>query len=108
MIILLIIGIVLMGIAAAIVVRALRWRSAETSVGLLRRIDKYGFDRRAAADGTTRGSVRDTLDDVATKLGAIFATRSGGRGTQQVARDLVAAGLYNMTPGRFMGYRVLC
>ena len=107
MVILLIIGIVLTGIAAAIVIRALMWRSTETSVGLLRRIDKYGFDRRAA-DGETRGSVRDTLDEVAAKLGAVFATRSGGRGTKQIARDLVAAGLYNMTPGKFMGYRVLC
>ena len=106
MIILLIIGIVLTGIAAAIVIRSVTWKSTETSAGLLRRIDKYGFDRRAR-DGESRGGVRDTLDDVAARLGSVFATKSGARGQQQLARDLVAAGLYNMTPGRFTGYRVL-
>ena len=108
MIILLIIGIVLTGLAAAIVLRGLTWRSTESGVRLLRRIDKYGFDRRAGGDGENRAGVRDTLDGVATRLGSMFAAKSGGRGTQQVARRLVAAGLYNMTPGRFMGYRVLC
>jgi tight adherence protein C len=107
MIILLIIGIVLTGLAAAIVIRGVLWRSSETSAGLLRRIDKYGFDRRAR-DSEGRGGVRDTLDDVAAKLGSVFAAKTGARGTQQIARDLVAAGLYNMTPGKFMGYRVLC
>ena len=108
MIILLIIGIVLTGLAAAIVLRGLLWRSPETTAGLLRRIDKYGFDRQARGDGEARVGVRNTLDDVAAKLGSVFAAKSGGRGTQNVARQLVAAGLYNMTPGKFMGYRVLC
>jgi len=34
--------------------------------------------------------------------------RSDGRSDRAIRKDLVAAGLYNVTPGRFLGYRVLC
>ena len=104
MIILLVIGLVLMGFAASILVRAIWWSSG-SSVGLLRRIDNYGFERAAGEDDER--SVRERLDDVATRVGDMVGTRSGSRGRDQIARDLVAAGLHGVSARTVIGYRAL-
>jgi tight adherence protein C len=106
MILLLIIGIVLAGLAVGTLVSGVMRSSGSGSV-LPRRIQTYGFTRRSAEDEDGSG-VRERLDDVATKMGAVFASRSGGRGTERIRRDLIAAGMYNVTIGKFFGYRILC
>ncbi|HYS69973.1 MAG TPA: type II secretion system F family protein [Gemmatimonadaceae bacterium] len=108
MIILLIIGIVLTGLAIASLARVTVWpRQGIRSAEVPRRVEAYGFTRQER-EGETSGGVRGKLDEVATKLGAAVGGRSDGRSDRVIRKDLVAAGLYNVTPGRFLGYRVLC
>jgi tight adherence protein C len=108
MILLLIIGIVLTGIAVASLARVTTWeRSGQRSVGVQRRVRPYGFTKREESEEGGSG-FRGALDGVATKLGSAVSSRSDSRATDRVRRDLVAAGLYHVKPGRFTGYRVLC
>jgi tight adherence protein C len=107
MVILLIIGIVLTGLAIGSLARVTVWsRPGEVrSAGVPRRVKEYGFTSSEPSEETS-GGFRERLDDVATKLGSAVG---GSRGPDRfVSKDLVAAGLYNVTPGRFLGYRVLC
>jgi tight adherence protein C len=108
MIILLIIGIVLTGLAIASLARVTVWpRQGIRSAEVPQRVEAYGFTRKEREEEAS-GGVRGKLDEVATKLGAAVGGRSDGRSDRAIRRDLVAAGLYNVTPGRFLGYRVLC
>ena len=109
MVLLLIIGIVLTGLAIGTLARVSVWPRGGPfrSAGVPRRVEEYGFSRTDRSEETS-GGVRERLDDVATKLGAAVGGRSGGRGDQLIRKDLIAAGLYNVTPGRFLGYRLLC
>ena len=109
MILLLAIGIVLTGFAVGSVARVTLWpRGRERSVGLLRRVQSYGFEKRERKDEDVPSGVRGKLDQVATKLGSAVGGSKSGRSTERIQRDLIAAGLYHVKPGRFMGYRVLC
>jgi len=109
MILLLIIGILLTGIAGTAIARATVWqRGPQRSAGVLRRVQSYSFTKRERSDEDSSAGVRGKLDDVATKLGAVVTDRSKGRSLERLQRDLIAAGLYHVKPGRFMGYRVMC
>jgi len=109
MIILVIIGILLTGLAIGSLARVTVWpRGGHVrSAGVPRRVEEYGFTKREHGEESS-GGVREKLDDVATTLGAAIGGRSGGRWDQQTKRNLIAAGMYHVTPGRFLGYRVLC
>jgi tight adherence protein C len=108
MIILLIIGIVLTGLAIGSLARVTVWpRQGIRSAEVPRRVEAYGFTRKERKEETS-GGVRGKLDEVATKLGDAVGGRSGGRSGGAIRKDLVAAGLYHVTPGRFLGYRLLC
>ena len=110
MIILLIIGILLTGLAIGSLARvtdlaprrayALR-RRAQTRRGVrLHESSEHG------EEGS--GGLRDKLDDVATSSAPPSAVDPRAGGTERIKRDLIAAGMYSVTPGRFLGYRVLC
>src|SRR6266581_2841504 len=108
MVILPIFGIILCGLAVGIVATSLLApRFRERSARLLGRVDRYGFAQRTEAK-TEGGGVKGKLDEVATKVGGAVASRSSIAGQEDIRRDLLSAGLYNITPGRFLGYRVLC
>jgi tight adherence protein C len=109
MIILLIIGILLTGLAIGSLARVTIWpRGGHVrSAGVPKRVDDYGFTKRDHHEEGS-GGVREKLDNVATTVGAAIGGRSGGRSDQRVKRNLIAAGMYHVTPGRFLGYRVLC
>jgi tight adherence protein C len=108
MILLLIIGVFLTGLAMATLVRVAGWTSSnERSSNVPRRVEQYGFDKRTGGDEESRG-FRGRFDEVASKLGAVVGGSSAGQADRAIRKDLVAAGMYNVTPGRFLGYRVLC
>jgi tight adherence protein C len=107
MILLLVFGVVLTGVAIAMLSRVIVWPGArQSSVGVAPRVEAYGFTA-ADEDEDGAGGVRQKFDDVATKLGAAVGGRSDSRGQSRVRRDLISAGLYNVSVGRFTGYRVL-
>jgi tight adherence protein C len=107
MIILLILGLLLTGFAVALVATAIGSQAPARAHELGGRIGKYGFTGTEEDDEAGAG-VRQRFDSAASRLGAVFEKRSGSRGTEQTRAMLIAAGLYNITPGRFMGYRILC
>jgi tight adherence protein C len=108
MIILPIVGILLAGLAVGIVATSiLAPRFRERSSRLLGRVGNYGFNQRAETK-SEGGGVRERVDDVATKLGSAVASRSSNASNDAIQADLMAAGLYDITPGRFLGYRALC
>jgi tight adherence protein C len=108
MILLLVIGIALTGFASATLLRVLVWSGGvNRSAGVPKRVEAYGFEK-AEQPEEAPGGVRGKLDEVATKIGSIVGARSKDRSNDQIRRDLLAAGLYRVTPGRFTGYRILC
>ena len=107
MILLLVVGVTLTGFAVATLSRVIVWPDVRhSSFGVPRRVEAYGFTG-AEEEEEGSSSVRGKFDDVATKLGTAVGGRRSARGSETLRRNLVAAGLYDVTPGRFTGYRVL-
>jgi tight adherence protein C len=93
--------------SVALVARAVampRVRAAET----MGQIDSYGYTSRGEAAAES-GAVRGTLDEIAGFVGGLFARRLGGGVREaELRNELMSAGLYVMTPKKFLGYRLLC
>ena len=107
MIVLLIIGLVLLGFGLAATLGAFAPRTGPRSGALRKRIQRYSFARASEEpDEDSSGDVRRKVDDVASKVGAAVVERSNSKTIERVRTLLVEAGMYNLTPGRFMGYRV--
>jgi tight adherence protein C len=107
MIILLIIGLGLTVVAVTLVLRAVniaRVRSAET----IETIEAYGFSGRTESVLVKSGrNARTTVDDYVSRLGDLFARHINALSSEQARKDLVAAGLYTLTPRKFIGYRAI-
>jgi tight adherence protein C len=107
MIILLIIGLGLTVVAVTLVLRAVniaRVRSAET----IETIEAYGFSGRTESVLVKSGrNARTTVDDYVSRLGDLFARHISALSSEQARKDLVAAGLYTLTPRKFIGYRAI-
>jgi tight adherence protein C len=104
-VLLLLLASLLIGAAVSLGARALVFsRGARTR--RLEQIGAYGFDAEEAVSGETR-SLRARLDELATRVGEIadhYVKRTSDR---ELRRQLSAAGLYRMTPRKFLGYRLL-
>jgi tight adherence protein C len=101
----LLLGLALAGASAVLVARAAvmpRLRASES----LSRIGSYGFTAQQVEEGRPR-SARNAVDNIAGVLGGA-AGRFGGFREASIRRELVAAGIYGLTPRKFLGYRVLC
>ena len=98
------IGILLVGAAAAFVVRALVVQRLRTTEAL-GQISEYGY--RGGAPGARPTSLRASVDRIASGLGNFFGARiSSGR--EEILRNLLrSAGVYSTSPRMFMGYRAL-
>ena len=106
MLLLLLMGLGLAGASVALVARGVvmpRLRASET----LSRIGSYGFSSSQQDGETKTGAARNALDGVAGSLGSVAGRFSGFR-EASMRRDLVQAGIYNLAPRKFLGYRVLC
>ena len=100
-------SLVLLALVAATVVLVARavalpkLRSAER----LRGIDAYGYHASPVATAPERGA---TLPELASRVGAAIAPRlKGGISTDDLRREILAAGMYRLTPTALLGYRVL-
>src|SRR5919204_4261876 len=116
MVLILLIGLLLFGAAAALALRAVvmpRIRAGET----LAMIDSYTFSAgsedeaglaaAAAAAQRPRLSLRSRFDALATAVGNLLSDRLPERKFEEIRTQLVAAGRYTTTAGQFLGYRVL-
>src|SRR4051794_10407378 len=105
MLIFLLLGLLLIVACATLVARAV----ALPHVRATRRLESladYGFEARVRPEEPAR-RVMGMLDDIARALGAAFAGRANGLTEMQVRRELMAAGLHQLSPSTFIGYRVL-
>jgi tight adherence protein C len=104
----LVMALLLLGTAAALVVRAVAMPRMRTSA-TLGQIDDYGYaTRRASSAGTAHPSaVRRRVDSLAQRVGIFLASRVRGMREADVRLELMAAGIYDIPAKRFMGYRAL-
>jgi tight adherence protein C len=97
-------SLLLVGFAVTVVLRTFaqaRVRAAET----LSQIDDYGFAGGGTADAAT--APRPTLDGVASSIGEALASRLGTLREAELRKRLVAAGMFTVTPRKFVGYQVI-
>jgi tight adherence protein C len=102
MILLLLIGVALAGIASALIARAaLGSRIGETPQ--VAQIRRYGFARSRGEQA--KEAITGFFGRAAESVGGRLATEPGK--AEELRRNLVSAGIYKVTPGRFIGYRIL-
>ena len=104
----LVIGLALASWAFYLVARAVNMPRMRT-VENIAKIDSYGYSRSADSAQAAEDSspMRGALDDIAGAVGSVVAGRFAGNREQEVRNHLMAAGLYGMTPRRFIGYQTL-
>jgi tight adherence protein C len=105
MIILLIVGVLMLAVAVALVTSAVvepRVRRSEH----ISQIEAYGYTSQAG-DVRARKPARKTIDDLAGSLGDWVATRVLSIKEEEIQRELIAAGYFNIGARKFLGYRVL-
>jgi tight adherence protein C len=104
MIIFLLLGLVLTGVAVALAVRTLAFGQLRRRDALAQ-IDSYGFSRRGASPARGRPSLRETADRLATVIGTT-ALRGQPERERKLRVLLRRAGWYTTTPALFLGYRI--
>ena len=107
MIILLVIGILLLGGAIGVVAHVLSPGRQDPAEGLTH-IERYGFRKRPEEAEESGGRMLSGLDSVASRLGAAVGGKSAAFDLSAIQTQLTAAGMYKTTPGKFLGYRILC
>jgi tight adherence protein C len=102
------IGVLLLAVSAAFVVRAIALTRIRTSAHL-RQIDTYGFSANAPESSSSielpSPNLRAHLDRLAGLIGR--ATKGSGWRTPVDLRSLRAAGVYSLSTDAFHGYRVM-
>ena len=103
MIVILLVGLALLGIAAALCTRALSFNRVETAERL-RSIEMYGF--RSPVDGAD-ASPRFDMGTIAEQIGRTMSGRLKNVDLVKMRRDLLGAGFYTMTAEAYLGYRII-
>lgn len=106
MFLLLITGIMLFGAAATLVSRAV----ALPRMRALERVDQiaaYGFHAQPEEQPSQERAFTGGLNSIARALGTFVASRTANLSEAELRRELMSAGLYNLSPLTLMGYRVL-
>ena len=102
MILLLLIGLALAGIATVLIARA-AFGSGSGETSQVSQIRRYGFTR--SRGDQAKEAVSGIVGRAAESVGAKLQTQP--EKTSELRRQLVSAGMYGVTPGKFHGYRLL-
>ena len=107
----LLIGLVLVGCATALCLRAAGIHRANVRETLAS-VDWYGFRAQPQAgatgsDGAPGAGLLPRLDVIATRIGGVASGKLDSLREDEVRKQLRAAGIYGLMPRRFIGYRVL-
>jgi len=105
MVIVAILAILLFAVAAWFAVSAMLAPQIRRSENL-EQIEAYGYTGSAAIGKADR-EVRKSLDLVAAAIGDALARRVRSLREEEIQRQLIAAGFFNIGARRFFGYRVL-
>jgi tight adherence protein C len=106
MVVALILGLLFLGLCVAALVRLASLRRIRT-VERLSAIEDYGFDARGVAPVLPVQAGTKGLTGYITRLGEVVSRRFGGVSEDQLRAELMAAGIYNISPRTLLGYRVL-
>jgi tight adherence protein C len=106
MILLLIFGVALLGLAVAALLRGMTVRRVKTSERLAA-IDEYGFSAESTAPEIVLSGDSEGVAGFVSAVGAAFAQRVGSVREEDIRAELMAAGMYNMSPRMLIGYRVI-
>src|SRR5262249_50160343 len=104
MILTLLIGLVLAGVAVTLLSRAFmasRMRAADT----LGQINQEGFSGRPGMSEV--GGIRGFFDETAASVGSFLLNRLHLFDPDALRKSLVAAGMYEWTPRMLMGYQAM-
>ena len=104
MILLLLIGLILLATAVVLITRGVisaRLRTADN----LGQIGRYGFARTTELQPT--GGIHGFLDSAAAGVGQFLTERLGLMDEERLRKNLVSAGMYNMSPRMVIGYQLL-
>ena len=96
-------GVLLLGAGVAILVVNLRKSSG---TGLVDQIGTYGYVAETTGGSEAEAPARRPLDSLAGRMGDIAAKRLEF-GEEELRQKLVAAGMYETTPRKILGYQVL-
>jgi tight adherence protein C len=77
----------------------------ERGPATVEQINRYGFTRRRS--DAAREAIGSAFEQAAERLGTAFSRRFGHDSSDDLRRELAAAGLYRLRPGHIIGYRVL-
>jgi tight adherence protein C len=101
----LLIGVALAGASMGLLARAVAMPRVRTSL-VLGQITAYGYEAQHAPANAAR-ALRSGVDGLASVVGAVVARRISGLREAELRNTLMAAGLYGLSPRKFIGYRVL-
>jgi tight adherence protein C len=107
MILVLLLGALLAGVAVALALRSLdvgRLRRQE----LLAQVASYGFSAVPATSSVDRPGLEEILEQIATWVGRRFEERLNQDRRAKIRMALNSAGFYRTSVARYIGYRVLC
>jgi tight adherence protein C len=97
-------AVLLFGAGVAILVVNLRKASA---TGTLDQIGTYGYVAEAAGGSEVEGTSRRPLDSLAGRVGDATGRRLSRFSEAEVRQKLIAAGMYDTSPRKLLGYQVL-
>ena len=106
MVIVAILAVLLFAAAGALVFVIVREPQARRSENL-DQIDAYGYTARVAVVASPQKDARRSLDEVASRIGNALTRRTRRLHEDEIQRELIAAGFFNIGARRFLGYRVL-
>jgi tight adherence protein C len=104
-VLILVIGLLLIGAAAALTMRAFLLPGADAA-SRIERIRGYGFHAEHALEPSGSG-LGSALDDTASRLGRFGAAHLTTFREDDMRARLTAAGIYRVAPLTFLGYRML-
>jgi tight adherence protein C len=99
-------ALALMGAGVALLLRAAGMGRLKTTRSISQ-IDSYGYAVAGGTPAAAGGTARGLLDGVAGIIGHAVGSRLTGLKEAEIRQALMGAGVYAMTPRRFVGYRVI-
>jgi tight adherence protein C len=106
MLLVLFLGLTLAGVSAVLVLRLVAVSRVQ-AMRTLSQIGAYGFKAPGSATSPPSRSLGTRLDGLAGSIGTFLARRMESFREDELRAHLQAAGLYTLSPRKFMGYRLL-
>ncbi len=106
MILLLILGVGLLGVSITALLRALTTNRLKATERLSA-IDEYGFSAESTAPDIAFGADKSSVARLLSAIGAAVTQRFGSIREEDIRAELMAAGIYGMSPRALIGYRVV-